>query len=157
LSDRDAYIVLNVQPDAHQLVIQAAYRVLAALYHPDRGESLASTRRMAELNQAYASVRTPAARAAYDKQRLQHAERPSVMTTPPPRADAKAPPKREGVLDFGRYKGWAVADLARHDPDYLRWLSRHSSGVAYRSEIEAVLASTTPRGTTATDRVFGRR
>jgi curved DNA-binding protein CbpA len=156
LSDRDAYVVLNVQPDAHQLVIQAAYRVLAALYHPDRGESLASTRRMAELNRAYASVRTPTARAAYDKQRLQNGERPTVITTPAPRTEAQTTPKREGVLDFGRYKGWTVVDLARHDPDYLRWLSRHSSGVAYRSEIEAVLAST-PRGTTASDRVFGRR
>jgi hypothetical protein len=43
------------------------------------------------------------------------------------------------TLDFGRYAGWSVAELARHDPDYLRWLSRHSSGIRYRSAIAKVL------------------
>jgi hypothetical protein len=39
------------------------------------------------------------------------------------------------VLEFGRYEGWKLKDLARHDPDYLIWLSRHSSGVRYRNLI----------------------
>ena len=34
-SERDAYPVLQVQPDAEQLVVQAAYRALARRYHPD--------------------------------------------------------------------------------------------------------------------------
>ena len=42
-------------------------------------------------------------------------------------------------LDFGRYTGWSLHDLARHDPDYLRWLSRHSSGVRFRAEILRLL------------------
>jgi curved DNA-binding protein CbpA len=42
-------------------------------------------------------------------------------------------------LNFGRYEGWSLADLARHDPAYLRWLSRHSSGLRYRREIAKVL------------------
>jgi curved DNA-binding protein CbpA len=42
-------------------------------------------------------------------------------------------------LDFGRYVGWSLRDLARHDPDYLRWLSRHSSGVRFRAEILRLL------------------
>ncbi len=42
-------------------------------------------------------------------------------------------------LDFGRYSGWSLSDLARHDPDYLRWLSRHSSGLRYRQEILRLL------------------
>jgi hypothetical protein len=46
------------------------------------------------------------------------------------------------VLDFGRYEGWSIADLARRDPDYLRWLRRHSSGIRFRREIDATL----PRG-----------
>jgi curved DNA-binding protein CbpA len=45
-------------------------------------------------------------------------------------------------LDFGRYAGWTLRDLARHDPDYLRWLSRHSSGLRYRSEILRLLPDT---------------
>ena len=39
------------------------------------------------------------------------------------------------VIDFGRYSGWRIADLAGHDPDYLRWLSRHSTGVRFRHAI----------------------
>ena len=43
------------------------------------------------------------------------------------------------VIDFGTYQGWQVADVARKDPGYLRWLSRHSSGNRYREAIAAVL------------------
>jgi hypothetical protein len=43
------------------------------------------------------------------------------------------------VLDFGRYAGWSLKALARHDPDYLRWLVRHSSGVRYRAEIRELI------------------
>jgi hypothetical protein len=59
-------------------------------------------------------------------------------------------------LDFGRYEGWTLRELARHDADYLRWLSRHSSGIRFRGPILRLLAdldqrvplrapSTTPR------------
>ncbi len=157
MSDRDAYEILEVTPRANQLVIQAAYRVLAALYHPDRGESLASSRRMAELNDAYAKLRTPKGRAAYDAQRKQRAAPSSVITPVAPRAQpAKAAKPREKVIDFGRYEGWTIKNVAGQDPDYLRWLIRHSSGMRFRSEIEAALAST-PTGPSTTDRVFRRR
>jgi hypothetical protein len=43
------------------------------------------------------------------------------------------------VLAFGRYAGWSLPDLARRDPDYLLWLSRHSSGIRYRTEIYGIL------------------
>jgi uncharacterized protein (DUF3820 family) len=43
------------------------------------------------------------------------------------------------VLDFGRYSGWTLRDLVRQDPDYLRWLARHSSGFRYRSEIHELI------------------
>jgi hypothetical protein len=43
------------------------------------------------------------------------------------------------TIDFGRYAGWRLKDLAKQDPDYLRWLSRHSSGVRYRNQIIALL------------------
>ena len=33
----------------------------------------------------------------------------------------------------------ALRDLARQDPDYLRWLSRHASGLRYRTEIYQIL------------------
>ncbi len=55
-------------PRAEQQVIQAAYRVLAALYHPDRSTTSANARRMAELNAAYDKIRTVELRQAYDRQ-----------------------------------------------------------------------------------------
>jgi hypothetical protein len=42
-------------------------------------------------------------------------------------------------LDFGRYTGWSIRALARKDPDYLRWLARHSSGIRFRTEIARIL------------------
>jgi curved DNA-binding protein CbpA len=42
-------------------------------------------------------------------------------------------------LDFGRYAGWSIRDLVRRDPDYLRWLARHSSGIRFRGEISRLL------------------
>ena len=139
--DRDAYEVLEVHPRAHQEVIQAAYRVLAALLHPDRDQSGASTRRMAELNAAYAKVRTPDLRQLYDRERkLQQQAQPQQPIrqgyAPPPRPEEDASKR---PLDFGRYAGYTIAQLARMDPDYLRWLSRHSAGVRFRSEIDEQL------------------
>lgn len=45
------------------------------------------------------------------------------------------------VVDFGQYAGWRIAEIAECDPRYLRWLSRHSSGIRYRTSIEQVLGS----------------
>jgi hypothetical protein len=42
-------------------------------------------------------------------------------------------------LDFGHYAGHTIEELAGSDPDYLRWLARHPSGVRYRGEIVRVL------------------
>jgi curved DNA-binding protein CbpA len=66
-TERDAYEVLQVQPKAHAVVVHAAYRALAAIYHPDHDGSNASNRKMAELNDAYAKVRTPERRELYDR------------------------------------------------------------------------------------------
>jgi curved DNA-binding protein CbpA len=46
-------------------------------------------------------------------------------------------------LDFGRYAGWSLYDLAKKDPAYLRWLARHSSGLRFRREISLVLGEPT--------------
>jgi hypothetical protein len=49
------------------------------------------------------------------------------------------------VLDFGHHAGRTIEELARTDPDYLRWVARHPSGFRYRPEIERVLDSAVPR------------
>lgn len=61
-----------------------------------------------------------------------------------------APPKSSSfdptVLDFGHHAGRSIQELAESDPDYLRWLERHPSGVRYRPEIHRVLG-VVPRST----------
>lgn len=138
--DRDAYEVLQVHPSADQAIIEAAYRILAAKWHPDRDPSPVATRRMAELNVAYAQVRTADRRAVYDKQRSLVA-RPSAIVPPPPRPPAQsAVTGSSQLIDFGRYAGWTLDQVALQDPDYLRWLSRQVSGARYRRRIEVLLA-----------------
>jgi curved DNA-binding protein CbpA len=47
------------------------------------------------------------------------------------------------VLDFGPYAGHSIAEIARHDPRYLRSISRQSRGLRYRRAIESELGSLT--------------
>jgi hypothetical protein len=46
------------------------------------------------------------------------------------------------VLDFGRYAGWSLREVALRDRDYLEWLRRSPGGPHYRADIAAIL---TPR------------
>ncbi len=48
---------------------------------------------------------------------------------------------RSSRLDFGRYQGWTIEQVARQDPDFLEWLARMPIGRPYRSEIASVLAA----------------
>lgn len=135
----DAYGVLQVAPDCEDEVLHGAFRALALKYHPDRDATQYAARRMGELNQAYALVRDPAQRARHDAAR----RRASVSAIPSASPGGSPPPPRSAAagsrLSFGRYAGWTLRDLARQDPDYLRWLSRHTSGIRYRTEIYAIL------------------
>jgi len=149
----DPYQVLQVLPSAEQEVLHAAFRALAMKYHPDRDSSARASRRMIELNQAYAMVREPDLRTQYDRSRKTARTPFDAAAVPPMAGGRSAPPpvvQRNGrvdpnanatKLDSGRYAGWTLKDLAGHDPDYLKWLSRHSSGLRYRREISLILGS----------------
>jgi curved DNA-binding protein CbpA len=144
-AERDAYEVLQVHPRAEQQVIQAAYRVLAAMYHPDRSTTSANARHMAELNAAYNKIRTVELRQAYDRQ-LRSGRGGVDFTTDGPAAVGKpySPESTGRPLDFGRYEGLTVAQIARRDMDYLRWLRRHASGARFRAEIDAEIRAREP-------------
>lgn len=138
----DPYRVLQVLPDADQAVVQAAFRALAMRYHPDRDPSPVAARRMIELNKAYALVRNAEARAGFDRAQRRASSSFYATATSHGENGATPPPRSESVgtrLQMGRYDGWTLRDLARHDPDYLRWLSRHSSGLRYRTEIYQIM------------------
>jgi hypothetical protein len=70
-NEPDHYAILGVLPDAQQVVVQAAYRALAQMYHPDRwkGDASEANRRMADLNVAYAVLGDPSKRKQYDSVR----------------------------------------------------------------------------------------
>jgi curved DNA-binding protein CbpA len=122
--------------------------VLALLHHPDRnGTSDGSA--MAELNWAYATLRDPEQRIAYDRERVAISigapTRSSLLhrmqETMTAAVDRDAATPSRMVLDFGRYEGLSLGQVARTDPAYLEWLKRHSSGLRYRTAIDEVLAA----------------
>ncbi|MFN8630502.1 MAG: DnaJ domain-containing protein [Chloroflexota bacterium] len=166
---RDAYAILQVDREADQEIIVAAYRALARRYHPDGASP--DLRRMAEINGAYEHVKSPEARARYDRELRRPstswgldgdtwstrarpawaAPRAETVSAPPVwkrgeptyAANWSMPPRNpdEEVIDFGRYAGWTIPQVASENPEYLRWLSRHSAGVRFRQSIIRVLGS----------------
>ena len=139
---RDPYRILQIQPDADPDVVRAAYRVLARKAHPDASAALDPTaeRRMTDLNWAYALVRDPVKRQAWESDRRR---------APPPtpgegatHGAPRGPLESDGAgmrLDFGRYQGWTLGEVAQRDPTYLDWLRRHQSGARYRDSIDILL------------------
>jgi curved DNA-binding protein CbpA len=147
----DPYAVLGVTPDAEPPLIRHAYRQLARLSHPDLVGG--SGDRMADLNAAWSVLGNPRRRQAFDRARARATDscdplqRPSA---PEPGPLARRVAVREHasgtVLDFGRYAGWPLRELARRDPDYLEWLSRIPMGRRFRAETETLLAGQPRRG-----------
>jgi curved DNA-binding protein CbpA len=133
--------VLQVLPDADQEVVNAAFKALALKYHPDRDATRRAAEKMAELNRAYTVLRDPVRRATHDRTRRATIAGIAVAATSARTSGAPPPTSANqgSVLGFGRYSGWGLRDLARQDPDYLLWLSRHSSGIRYRTEIYGIL------------------
>ena len=43
------------------------------------------------------------------------------------------------VLNFGRYSGWSLGEIARGDLEYLEWLDRMAIGRIYREELDGLL------------------
>src|SRR6476661_5706722 len=91
----DPYKVLQVDPEAEDEVIQAAYRRLAQKYHPDVvGPDGAA--RMASINAAWELLRDPSRRAAHDRERRAAAATatapgPSVEPSPPDESVRREP------------------------------------------------------------------
>jgi curved DNA-binding protein CbpA len=203
----DPYKVLQVDPEAEDEVIQAAYRRLARKYHPDLAETPEAAARMSRINAAWELIGDPAARQTFDRQRATETatagsagetghrtsatgstapDRPAPVAHPsdakpasspeaPPAAGppetvsrdwtsgrstqgsgyhesmrtaqgfgaAGPPPGRPSgtVLNFGRYAGWSLGEVARHDLEYIEWLDRAPIGRNYRQEVDAILRS----------------
>lgn len=204
-SPLDPYKALQVDPEAEDEVIAAAYRRLARKYHPDVAASDEASARMASINAAWELIGEPARRAEFDRQRANKAalaRRPAEAAWPAadavrPAAESSrptAPPQTprppetvsrdwtmgrstigggydpsmhtadgEGaagpppgnpsgsVLNFGRYSGWSLGEVARRDLDFIEWLDRSPIGRQYRDEIDAILRSAGRRRSTDSD------
>ena len=193
MPDFDPYKTLQVDSEAEDEVIQAAYRRLARKYHPDLADTPVAAARMAAINAAWEIIGDPASRAGYDRARAASASTPSPPSrssdrpaptastmgqTPPPEVVSRdwtsgrstqgggfdesmraaegygaagPPPGRPSgtVLNFGRYAGWSVGEIARHDIEYIEWLDRAPIGRNYRTEVDAILRSTGRRRSAA--------
>jgi formylglycine-generating enzyme required for sulfatase activity/curved DNA-binding protein CbpA len=66
MSSQSLYEILQVRPDASPEVIKAAYKSLAAKYHPDRDSTPEAARQFAEIQKAYEILSDPGRRRAYD-------------------------------------------------------------------------------------------
>ena len=73
MTELDPYKILQVDPEAEDEVIEAAYRRLARKYHPDVSPSRESQDRMVLFNQAWEQLRDPMRRAAVDRARTRAA------------------------------------------------------------------------------------
>lgn len=231
----DPYKVLQVDSEAEDEVIQAAYRRLARKYHPDLATTPDASDRMVAINAAWKLIGDPAARKAFDRKR--HVLKPTPASPAPadvagasgpsggsgsstsgspasgrPSAgwsgssrpkepSASSPPPAETVsrdwtsgrssqgsgydesmraadgfgaagpppgnpsgtvLNFGRYAGWSLGEVARKDLEYIEWLDRAPIGRNYRQEIDELLRNSGRRKSAeadATDRrgLFRRR
>ena len=77
--ESDHYSTLQVDPVAEQEVIDAAYRRLAAKYHPDVNRSADAVERMKRMNAAYDVLSDPVKRGAYDRSRRRGGEPPGGL------------------------------------------------------------------------------
>jgi hypothetical protein len=164
LFEEDFYKVLQVDPEADEDVIAAAHKALARKLHPETDLTGVHEIRKAALDRAFAVLSDYSRRRQFDLQRESqmvamgpghangnghgHEEMPRLAhgaLTERVQAGIDGANLASMKLDFGRYAGWTLGDLARQDPDYLRWLSRHSSGLRYRSAILRLLAQEASR------------
>jgi curved DNA-binding protein CbpA len=92
----DPYKVLQVDPEAEDEVIQAAYRRLARKYHPDVAPDAESAARMTAINAAWDLLGDPIRRAVHDRERARASASASAATPHPPPVHASpratAPP-----------------------------------------------------------------
>ncbi len=165
----DPYRVLFVHPSAPQPVIRAAYHALARMHHPDRTDDPEAEGRMAQVNLAYAMVNTPEARSVLARDH-NRGEQSRSAVAPPARSNRRPSGLQETirnrsaevtggaagthptatrashgdispvVMDYGRYEGWRLEEIAHTDRGYLEWLGRSPAGRRFRAEISRLLA-----------------
>jgi len=115
---RDLYEILQVHHSAEPEVIEAAYRRLARMYHPDVNSDPAAAQYMKDINLAYELLRDSVKRAQYDRSRKgqsdsssQKRRKPSSSGTPrPPREPRRqSTPTTSAQTPTGERWGWGTS------------------------------------------------
>jgi hypothetical protein len=144
------YQVLMVDKAVDDEVLTAVYR---RMMQRARLADLEDDRRaqvLRVLDEAYAVLHDPDRRRRYDQLLAGRSDgtarqaaiavataRTTVPVAPPSPSTAVS----ARVLDFGRYAGWSLRQVALRDPNYLEWLRRTPGGRQYQTEIVAVLTA----------------
>lgn len=138
MAEKNAYKILQVDPEASAPVIEAAYKALRKQRLPEGKEATARWR--TDLEWAYQVLRNSATRHGYDRDRrwgrLQPVG-PGITGSGRTAIDPSSPV----YLESGPYAGWTLTDVAAHDPDYLGWLANQSAGAPHRAAIGLALDS----------------
>ncbi len=107
----DLYEILQVHPSAQPEIIQAAYRRLALLYHPDTNPSPEATAAMAAVNRAFEVLSDTEKRAEYDHSRAPTGRAPAAQPVGET-GSASAKKARTSGLDYVTI-GSSKSDVAR--------------------------------------------
>jgi curved DNA-binding protein CbpA len=69
---------------------------------------------------------------------------PASMRTNDSEGGAGPPPGNPSgsIVNFGRYNGWSLGEIARSNLEFLEWLDRMPIGRPYRDEIDVILRKT---------------
>lgn len=68
----------------------------------------------------------------YDAARMSRSQGHGSAGPPPGRPSGS-------VLNFGRYAGWSLEEIARTDVEYIEWLDRAQIGRQYQAELDQIL------------------
>ena len=119
---KDYYAALDVPVDADTQQIKKAYRKLARLHHPDMSKAPGAEARFKDAAEAYATLKDPAKRAAYDE-----------LGRRPPGEEFAAPPqwRHDHAAQAAGFENFENAELA----DLLAALGRRQAGGAARGPL----------------------
>jgi curved DNA-binding protein CbpA len=150
------YQVLMVDPGIDDDLLTTVYRRLVGRLPATYDGSVPARDRLRAIEEAYAVLRDPSRRRRYDVELgigvdrgasavtarvaavIPVVPRPAVTVTQHAAATTTV---RTSVLDFGRYAGWSLRQIAMRDPDYLEWLRRTPGGRQYQAEIATILSA----------------
>lgn len=136
------YQVLMLDPEVDDEVLTEVYRRLVQRAHLADLDERRRVRVLRAIERAYAVLHDPVRRTLYDLELGGDPDASPPRVAVPVARPVPAPTSGPRVLDFGRYAGWTLRQVALRDRDYLEWLRRTPGGRQYQVEIASIL---TPR------------